>query len=90
MSTVRQVRLLWTTFGLAVGAASFLDIRRALWSSTSSLADTLPSPPTRAAAFQVNEPVFGARAQQSLVRTWNSGVDRVFGDLVKYLSERNL
>jgi hypothetical protein len=27
MSIVRQERLLWTTLGLATGAASFLDVR---------------------------------------------------------------
>ena len=39
---------------------------------------------------QADEPVFGSRARLGVVRTWNSSVDRVFGDLVRFLSDRNL
>ena len=52
-----------------------------------SLDSLTPSPPIR---HQADEPVFGARAKHSLTRSWNNAVDRTFGDLVKFLSERNL
>jgi hypothetical protein len=34
--------------------------------------------------------VFGARAKLASARAWNAAVDRVFGDLVKFLAERRL
>eukprot|EP00982_Pelagococcus_subviridis_P012122 31145-Pelagococcus_subviridis.AAC.1 len=191
MSIARQERLLWTTLGLAFGAASYVNLRvrprgalsgrtraakttrfdaslrsfprppppptrpsvasssrrladrlprpilsqRSLWSSTSALADKFPSPPppqpplpvrrpialdrstdrsrnqqrgltaasdltsapprppTRPRAdslAQADEPVFGATAKNGIRRAWNAGVDRVFGDLVKFLKDRQL
>ena len=90
MSIVRQERLLWTSLGLVTGAVSFIDVRRSLWSSTSALADKFPSPPPPPAPLPADEPVFGSRARLGLVRTWNSSVDRVFGDITRFLSDRNL
>lgn len=90
MSIVRQERLLWTSLGLVTGAVSFIDVRRFLWSSTSALADKFPSPPPPPAPLPADEPVFGSRARLGLVRTWNSSVDRVFGDITRFLSDRNL
>ena len=51
---------------------------------TSPPARTKPSP------LQADEPVFGARAKLASARAWNAAVDRVFGDLVKFLAERRL
>jgi len=87
---VRQERTLWTVVGLAAGAVAYVDIRRNLWRSTAALAEAFPSPPPPAPALPADEPVFSARAQQLTRRSWNDGVDRVFGDVVKYLSGRNL
>ena len=34
--------------------------------------------------------MFGATAKNGIRRAWNAGVDRVFGDLVKFLKDRQL
>jgi hypothetical protein len=34
--------------------------------------------------------VFGARAKQTVARSWNAAVDTTFGDLARYLSDRRL
>ena len=55
-----------------------------------ALADAFPSPPPLRSPLPADEPVFGARAKQTFARSWNAAVDRTFGDLAKYLSDRRL
>ena len=64
-----------------------------LQTAASDLTSAPPRPPTRPRAdslAQADEPVFGATAKNGIRRAWNAGVDRVFGDLVKFLKDRQL
>ncbi|ACO69291.1 predicted protein [Micromonas commoda] len=64
---------------------SIVRQERLLWTSLGLITGAVSFIDIRA-----DEPVFGSRARLGVVRTWNSSVDRVFGDLVRFLSDRNL
>ena len=84
---------MWTLIGLAAGSVLHVHLTRSLWRSTAELADVFPSPPPPAPLIvgaDAATPVLGASDQLYLRRSYNTAVDRVFGDAVKWCSDRRL
>mmetsp|Transcript_36616 Transcript_36616/g.95099 ORF Transcript_36616/g.95099 Transcript_36616/m.95099 type:complete len:99 (-) Transcript_36616:199-495(-) len=86
MALVRQ-RVWACLLGASASAAAYFSTQRLIWQSTAAIVDSLPGaskPEPR--QLEPQERLLGAYARACLVRSWNQGVDTLFGAAIQAVS----
>eukprot|EP00242_Pyramimonas_sp_CCMP2087_P004502 CAMPEP_0198207344 /NCGR_PEP_ID=MMETSP1445-20131203/10802_1 /TAXON_ID=36898 /ORGANISM="Pyramimonas sp., Strain CCMP2087" /LENGTH=89 /DNA_ID=CAMNT_0043880337 /DNA_START=156 /DNA_END=425 /DNA_ORIENTATION=- len=85
-----QQNMFAAAVGLGMGTYAMVDTKREIWRATAMLVDAMPGAPPPAAALPEPAPLIGPYAYATMIRSWNTGVDKVFGPAIAELSSRRL